>query len=156
MAVIDWQQHSSRQIQLQYRALAHMVSALSLWADVLSEHHSPNVVWRSFVGIASIRLFLNNSFWFWHCYLLLTLYWAQDGCLFTSCRAENFKMEDQKWACVLNMEYQWNACMEVNAINCKMCRNEFEIDLSDLSMFFYSGFHIYPGECQSHTHKTKS
>ena len=86
----------------------------------------------------------------------LTLYWAQDGRLFTSCRAENFKMEDQKWACVLNMEYQWNACMDLNAINCKMCRNEFERDLSDLSMFFYSGFHIYPGECQSHTHKTKS
>ena len=88
--------------------------------------------------------------------MLLTLYWAQDGRLFTSCRAENFKMEDQKWACVLNMEYQWNACMDLNAINCKMCRNEFERDLSDLSMFFYSGFHIYPGECQSHTHKTKS
>ena len=87
---------------------------------------------------------------------ILTLYWAQDGRLFTSCRAENFKMEDQKWACVLNMEYQWNACMDLNAINCKMCRNEFERDLSDLSMFFYSGFHIYPGECQSHTHKTKS
>lgn len=89
-------------------------------------------------------------------YRWLTLYWAQDGRLFTSCRAENFKMEDQKWACVLNMEYQWNACMDLNAINCKMCRNEFERDLSDLSMFFYSGFHIYPGECQSHTHKTKS
>ena len=45
--------------------------------------------------------------------------------------------------------------MDLNAISCKMCRNEFEIDLSYFSMFFYSGFHIYPGECPSHTHKTK-
>lgn len=83
-----------------------------------------------------------KAFFWWHLYTqtvarLLTLYWAQDGRLFTSCRAENFKMEDKKWACVLNMQYQWNACMDLNAINCKMCRNEFTSACSSILVFTY-------------------
>ena len=64
-------------------------------------------------------------------------------------------MEDKKWARILNMQYQWNACIDLNEINCKMCQNEFEIDLSYLNMFSYSGFQISPGECRSRTQKVR-
>ena len=57
--------------------------------------------------------------------LALTLYWANFGKLFTSCRAEKIIMAEGCLIQSLNRQYLRCECMEFDKIKCRIKRNKF-------------------------------